>query len=249
MSIPERGEYSGVAGFVLRIYPFGERSQIVDLFTATLGRVRATAHCSSKNTSPLKAVLQPFVPLLLGLKEGRSDLMNLRSAAVSGRPFRLPLPGYFCASYMNELLFYLYRAREPAPQLFASCLKLLEALSGGAQDIRAEPPLRAFETALLEALGCSINYCLQDGRRLQPGLAYRLSPEDGFVPCFPEDPLGTAGGNCFDGGTLIELARGESRTPAAAAALKRLNRILLDRLLSGRELQSRRMYLEFVKNR
>lgn len=235
MPIPESAAYSAVAGFVLKASPFGERSLVVDLFTAGLGRVRAAAHLPGKKNSARRAALQPFVPLLLELAGGRGELLNLRRAEVSGRPFRLPLPGYFCACYMNELLYYLYRAREPAPLLFASCLRLLEGLAAAAPP---EPLLRDFESTLLEALGCAISYRAADGQPLAPGVKYLLQPGTGFVP--------SGADRGFEGSILLQLARGEVRSPEAAAVLRRLNRMMLERLLEGRQLQSRKMYLEYV---
>ena len=102
-----------VSGYVLHARPYQERSLLLTLLTLECGRVSAVMRLSAKSAARSRAELRPFCPLFFSLVQGRSDLLVLRSARPSGAGLKFPVPAVFCAEYLNELLYCLYKDREP----------------------------------------------------------------------------------------------------------------------------------------
>ena len=63
-------------GFVLHKREYSETSFLVDFFTEYHGRITLLAKGARRPRSPLKALLQPFTPLLLRWS-GKGDLKTL----------------------------------------------------------------------------------------------------------------------------------------------------------------------------
>ena len=63
-------------GFVLHKREYSETSFLVDFFTEHNGRITLLAKGARRPRSPLKALLQPFTPLLLRWS-GKGDLKTL----------------------------------------------------------------------------------------------------------------------------------------------------------------------------
>ena len=75
-------------GFILHHRPYRETSVILDVFTQEFGRLALVARGVRKERSRMKALLQPFVPLLLTYR-GQGELLTLDSAEGNGPPLQL----------------------------------------------------------------------------------------------------------------------------------------------------------------
>src|SRR5580693_2734969 len=89
--------------FILHHRPFRETSLLLDVFTEEHGKISLIAKGVRKHRSTLKALLQPFVPLLVSW-QGKNELMNLVSVEAKGPPFQLRGDCLLSGLYVNELL-------------------------------------------------------------------------------------------------------------------------------------------------
>ncbi len=215
--------------FVLHRRPYRDTSLLLELFTATHGRVGAVARGARGPRSRLRGVLQPFQPLRCSWR-GRGELHTLTQAEAAGMPLLLTPPHTLYGLYLNELLIRLWPRDDPAPALFARYGHTLAALAGP----DPETALRVFERDLLAELGYALE--LQHdvhGRPLEAERRYHCRPGQ------PPHPV-AAGEDGLPGEALLDLAAG--RPSRHRAGLRRLTRTALAPLLGGRPLRSRALF-------
>lgn len=233
----DRGDHHSVAAFVLHTRPYRETSQLVDLFSAELGRFTLVAKGSRAARSPLKGVLQPFSCLSVSWR-GRGDLKTLTKAETVGFGPRLTGDRLFYGLYLNELVYYLLEANTAFPEVFAA---YGEALTLLIDTPVPELPLRRFEFLLLEALGYAVDFEMTADAELpvEAGLLYGFERELGFVArekC-QESHL-------FLGAHLLAFAERRFDTPAILQAAKRFSRLALQPYLGQRRLRSRELFIK-----
>ncbi len=168
----QRAEH--VAAFVLHRRPWEESGCIIELFTATHGRLSAFARGVRGTNSRLAGVLQPFVPLLVSWA-GRGDAPRLTGAEVdhASRPAAPLPPGRIMSAwYCSELVMTLTLRHDPQPELYACYRDALDGLRGAA---RQERVLRLFEKRLLDLLGYGIDG-VDEARFDDAGELERLRP-------------------------------------------------------------------------
>lgn len=225
-----------VPAFVLHHYDYSETSLLLEVFVRPHGRLGVLAKGARRTRSPLRTVLVPFQPLMIGFT-GRGELPVLTlaeplrpTAAVTGRAL-------FCGLYLNELLMRLLHRHDPHERLFDSYAVTLERLGNEPSE---ETVLRVFEKRLLEEIGYGLvlDHDVDDGSVLDPNAQYRYLPERGPVRAQTQDNEGIV----VQGASLLALAREELNEPAAQRDSKRLLRILLARQLGERPLSSRKLF-------
>jgi len=221
---------------VLHRRPWRETSLMVDVFSLNAGRVSVIARGANSAKSPLKAQLQPFQPLVLDWT-GRSDLKTLTQTDVRPGPSLTRTLALYSGLYVNELLQRTLPMADPNPKLFAAYIDLLHELSGA---IDVEPVLRRFEKAFAGELGYSFAWdqTTDTGETVATGHQYYYDPEQGILA----RPSETARLRGLSGETLQALARGDLESPDCRRVAKRVTRVLVDFLLQGRELNSRRLF-------
>lgn len=217
--------------YFLHTRPYRETSVLVDLFTAEAGRLGGVWRGGrrAKRSAP-----QLFQPLLVEL-QGSGELKTVRQIEPAGPALMLAGPALFSGFYLNELLNRLLPRDEIQTGLFVSYAQVLGELAEGAA---VEARLRYFEQQLLETLGYGIDFAhdAESGRMIVDALSYDFHPERGFSPVLP-------GQSGFSGALLVQLAEGEAASPEALQALKQIHRRALARLLGGRPLKSRELFL------
>ncbi|QCF27823.1 DNA repair protein RecO [Hydrocarboniclastica marina] len=221
--------------FILHRRPFQETSFLLDILTLSQGRLSLVARGASRPKNPWKAQLQPFQPLLLSWI-GRTDLKTLTDAELRSAP---PLAGQdrlYCGLYLNELIQRLLPQHEPVPELFAAYLDALETLRGGDN---LEPGLRLFEQALVATLGYGFrwDWATDTDTAVQTGQVYGFDPQQGVIAHPGPGALLTG----LAGEALLAITAGDVGDPARNLA-KRVMRCLIDYLLQGQPLQSRRLF-------
>ncbi len=224
--------------YILHSRPYRDSSMLLEVLTAEQGRISLVARGARRRArgGSAGALLQPFIPLLLGFS-GRTDLKNLTATEVAGRPLMLRGERMFSGLYLNELLVRLLHRYDPHPQLFAAYASTLDALAatGEIDDI-----LRRFEFALLAELGYGFDLDLDghSGEAVLPQSWYHYHPDYGLVARGPvADPARPA----FKGADLLAIAAddfsGDARTTA-----KRLLRLVLAIQLGDAPLRSRDLF-------
>ena len=164
--------------YIFNSREYQESSLIVEAISPNYGAMTVIARGAANKNSPLKGVLQPFVPLNLTLVQGRGDMYFLRDYERSNEGFSYPMPLMFCAMYVNELLHHLYRSRDGDVKFFGTYIGTLEAIS---QRKAVESSLRRFEFELLAQLGYSLSLWDDQGRMLKTRETYRFCFGSGFV--------------------------------------------------------------------
>ncbi|SQE31903.1 Recombination protein O [Mannheimia haemolytica] len=89
--------------FVLHRREYSENSLLVEFFTEHHGRITLLAKGARRARSPLKAVLQPFTPLLLRWS-GKGDLKTLTKAEPAALTLPMETLSLYSGFYINEVL-------------------------------------------------------------------------------------------------------------------------------------------------
>lgn len=169
--------------YVLHVRRFRESSQIVELLTAEKGRVGLLAKGAASAKSPLRCMLQPFIPLLVDWR-GRGELPTLVAAEQALKVDALSGRQLYCGLYINELVLKLTQRSDPHSGLFQDYVEAINALlqTDGSND-QIEPILRRFELQLLTDLGLGLQ--LQHdchGDPVQESQRYEYDLESGLRP-------------------------------------------------------------------
>ena len=222
--------------FVLHQRAWRETSLIIEVFSTQSGRLGLVARGARRASSPLRGLLQPFVPLLASWMD-RGELGTLRAAEPDGLPLALSGRGLAGGLYLNELVMRLTHRHDPHPELLPY---YREALSGLHESGDIEPVLRVFEKRLLSAIGYGLLLEREAGSELpvRDELRYRYVPELGPV----EEGGNENPGVDVSGATLLALSRERLESAAQMSEAKRLMRFLIERLLGDRPLASRMLF-------
>ena len=221
--------------FVLHARPWRETSLLVEVLTATHGRLGVLARgVQGPKRHVLRAALQPLQWIRLDAVQ-RGELARLVAAeAVDAAP-RLLGEALLAGFYLNELTLRLAPRQDPQPDLF-------HAYAVARERLRAEEPLgwtlRRYERDLLEALGVGFDWQVDgDGIAIDPAARYRLDPEHGARRLLSDrgqaDRAGAATGRA-----LLAMAADTLPEAEDQAGLRRALRSVLEHHLGPRGLKS-----------
>lgn len=177
-------------GYILHYFQYQESSFIVDAFTLTHGRVALMAKSARNSRSQVRALYQPFRPLLLSWV-GSGDLRTLTGIEEAGSVVELSDLRLACGYYVNELVMRLLGKDQPQDQVFAYYALALSDLQQTSLDY--EGVLRTFELQLLEVLGVLPDFarCTSDGAAVLPEREYHYHPANAVaVPVQGSEGLG-----------------------------------------------------------
>ncbi|HJV95638.1 MAG TPA: DNA repair protein RecO [Albitalea sp.] len=222
--------------FVLHHHDYRETSLLLEAFTRHHGRVGLVAKGVRRARSPLRAVLIPFQPLVIGFS-GRGELATLTAAEPLAPAPAFSGESLYCGLYLNELLLRLLHRHDPHERLFRVYGETLARLAAAAPP---EAALRIFEKRLLEEIGYGLvlDREVVGQAPLSADLAYRYLPERGPIVAVSADDDGIP----ISGHSLLALAREEFTDAAVLAEAKRLLRALLARQLGTKPLMSRQLF-------
>ncbi len=222
--------------YLLHHRPWSDTSRILDLLTRSNGRITLFAHGARRPKSPMRAVLRPFLPLLVSWS-GRADGGTLTAAeAASVAPALAPgrlLSGY----YLNELLLKLLPKEDRHEALFDAYAAALAGLATGDEQVT----LRSFERVLLDELGYGVDLSRDaaSGRPLDAERYYHFEPDRGVLAVRDADPAAGA----IAGRAALAVARGDLTTPEALKAARGIYGAAIAQCLEGRGLASRDVML------
>lgn len=222
--------------YILQQRCYRETSLIIDAFTRDFGRISVLAKGTRKAKSKTQGLLQPFIPLRLTFF-GKTELKVLIDVELA-ESFE-PMSGLalYCGFYLNELIAAFLHKDDPHPELFADYGQCLRDLQ---QAGLFEALLRNFELNLIEktGYGLQLTYDIQHDRPVDPAEKYHLNAD--LSPVGADDGI-------YSGKTLLALQSRDFVDAVVLAEAKILLRRVLDRLLHGKMLNSRKVLYDIIK--
>lgn len=222
-------------GFVLHKREYSETSFLVDFFTEYHGRITLLAKGARRPRSPLKALLQPFTPLLLRWS-GKGDLKTLTKVEAASLTLPMNTLALYSGFYVNEMLVRVLENQTAYQELFQHYLLCVTKLAATPDAL--EPTLRTFEFQVLKALGYGVDFvhCIATGEEVDPNMWYQFRENEGFIASLLQNNLSFLGKDllAFD---LLDFS--EKSTQQAA---KRFTRIALKPYLGSQPLKSRELF-------
>ena len=217
--------------YLLHQYAWRETSRVVEVWSRDHGRLGLVARGVRRPRSPHRALLQPFMPLLISWSQ-RSELGSLTGVEGAGPPTQLRGRALMAGFYMNELLMRLLPRLDAHPTLYARYATTLVALAGP----RPAAALRVFEKHLLDAMGYGLNLTrvAPGGAPVEAGAEYLYDLDSG-----PRPAAGRRSGGIVVGGRALLALHADALDDAEdLRAVKRLLRAALAHHLDGRVLKS-----------
>ncbi|MEC4748637.1 DNA repair protein RecO [Methylomicrobium sp. Wu6] len=222
--------------YILQQRNYRESSLIIEAFTRDFGRISVLAKGVRKAKSKSQGLLQPFIPLRLAFL-GKAELKTLTDVELSGQ-FQ-PVSGFalYCGFYLNELITAFLYKDDPHPELFEDyrqCLIDLQREGG------LEALLRNFELNLIEKTGYGLHlaYDVYHDKPVDSAKRYRLDAD--LSPIEAEAGI-------YSGKTLLAMQLRNFADAEVLAEAKVLLRRVLDQLLHGKPLNSRKVLNEVIK--
>lgn len=217
--------------FILHQRHYRETSVLLDILTEHHGVISAVAKGVRQKNSRYRALLQPFMPLLIAWY-GKNELVTL--TIVESQDIYLSLRGDCLLSglYLNELLINVLHKNDPHPAIYAIYHETLLALQNSKLDQKI---LRFFEKNLLKEIGYELPFHKVAGE----DKFYSFHPEHGFEQSDKDE-----GGAIFLGKNLLAIARDELELEPILRDAKRLMRIALMFLLGNKVLESRKLFIK-----
>jgi len=229
--------------YLMHQRPFSESSQIINLFSRHFGRVDVIAKGSKRPKSKFKSFLQPFLPILVSWS-GRSQLKTLRSIDLNiKQKTTLPNTQLMSAFYLNELILSLLTTTDPYPELFDCYALTIDKLS----DIdSSEAVLRIFEINLLSQIGYAINFQTEamSSNEIEAEQVYRFVVEQGFIRSNTTTPHHSL----IKGSIIKAIEKGDYSTSQILKAAKRITRESIKYHLSGKELNTKKVFRSIHKS-
>jgi len=229
-------------GFVLHKREYSETSFLVDFFTEHNGRITLLAKGARRPRSPLKALLQPFTPLLLRWS-GKGDLKTLTKVEAASLTLPMNTLALYSGFYVNEMLVRVLENQTAYQELFQHYLLCVTKLAATPDAL--EPTLRTFEFQVLKALGYGVDFvhCIATGEEVDPNMWYQFRENKGFIASLLQNNLSFLGKDllAFD---LLDFS--EKSTQQAA---KRFTRIALKPYLGSQPLKSRELFQSILPSK
>ena len=222
--------------FVLHKRPYRETSEIVELFTLSLGRVGCVARGANRRRrgGTLSQRLQLFRPILVAV-QGRSDLRTLTQVEDVSLTHYFSGDGFYAASYVNELLLRVLPIEDAYPEVFAAYAELLPHFS-----YADEWPWRLcrFEWILIDALGGAFDLLVdsESGEEVKVDAFYTLRPDQGWVALTHRD------NHIAVNGQWIRQFADDSPSIWASREAKELCRSLLRNFVGDKPFSSRTLW-------
>lgn len=170
--------------YILHYTEWQESSYIVDAFTLSHGRISMMAKSARASRPQVRALYQPFRPLLLSWV-GHSDMRTLTGIEEAGASVQLADVELACGYYINELVMRLVGKDQPQTEVFAHyvvALSDLGAIGEPGQPVM-EAVLRTFELQLLDALAVlpDLARCTPNSSPIQADREYRYHPANAIA--------------------------------------------------------------------
>ena len=147
------------------------------------------------------------------------------------------------AFYLNELILSLLTTTDPYPELFDCYALTIDKLS----DIdSSEAVLRIFEINLLSQIGYAINFQTEamSSNDIDTEQVYRFVVEEGFIRSNTTTPHHSL----IKGSIIKAIEKGDYSTSQILKAAKRITRESIKYHLSGKELNTKKVFRSIHKS-
>lgn len=225
--------------YILHHRPYQDTSQILELFTRDHGRLAVMSRGTRGPKSKLKALLQPFNPLLVAWT-GKGELPLLIKAEPSDqKPLRLTGNALYSAFYINELMMRLLHRHDANEEIFLLYQRVLHIL---ADTKHLEINLRIFEKQLLQLLGFGLNLLMDmdANEPVKEPLRYAYYIEHG--PVLVSDISIDSKQLVLQGKTLLAFENNDLEDEQVRKEIKSLMRYVLSYYLGEKPLKSRELF-------
>jgi DNA repair protein RecO (recombination protein O) len=219
------------SAFLLHSRPYRENQILLEFLTAQQGKISAISYLGKSLKSNKKALLQPFTPLKIVLK-GQGNLKYLKRVEPERKSYQLTGNFLYSGFYLNELQVRLLGEHIPYNELFCQYQQSIKQL---AEQNSIEFILRNFENTLLEELGMSIDF----SSVFSEDNNYYYFPEQGFMPA-----LSKLAQPCYNSRHLQAIAQENISAKAVMQTYKILMRQIINHLLDGKPLNSRKLFIQ-----
>lgn len=221
-----------LTGFIIHSRPYQEKRAIYQLFSREWGVV----HGVGVRGVPSFALLELFVTGQNTLKNFKTiDIKSLSSAPQLGQ-------NYYALLYLNELICKLIVTEHPCPKLWQCYHESLQILSKNPSITTMKLILRQFEQVLFKELGVSVDWAYDSrGQMIQTDDFYEFIPNHGFV----KSAVGIQGEMIL---TILNNHQ-SSVDEQGLGVLGQIHRQMIDYLLDGKPLHSRKLWAEQLKYR
>lgn len=222
--------------YLLHQRAYRDTSLLIEILALEYGRLGLIAKGARRPKSGLRAMLQPFVPLLISWT-GRGELPTVTAVEGDACVWTLQGDALLCGFYLNELVFRLSHRYDPHDRLFEQYATSVAALAAG---VEPGPVLRQFELVLLQEIGYGLmlDYDVITGEPIESEQLYVYLPDRG--------PTSRVAGNeaypRVSGYILIALRHNDWTDSRLAVEVKPLLRSVLAFHLGDRPLKSRLLF-------
>lgn len=211
--------------FILHTRPYRDSSLLLDILTQDHGRISGLIRGVKRPHSPLRGLVQPFIPLLISWS-GKTELMHINGVEPNG--ISPPFPGNRLISgfYLNELLIRLLHRYDPHPTIYSLYAATIASLCQSSSHYH--PTLRSFEFRLLRILGFAppLNKTYDTSTPVQPNAFYQFKPNQGMTTHFLHQDK-----TVFSGKNLLAIHTYAFHESEVQQDAKRLIRLLLHTIL------------------
>ncbi|KAF3981136.1 MAG: DNA repair protein RecO [Methylococcales symbiont of Hymedesmia sp. n. MRB-2018] len=223
--------------YILQHREFRETCLILDVLTQDFGIVSILAKGVRKKKSKTAGLLLPFSALKLSYI-GKNELKILSYVELDTIAIQLTGCSLYCGFYVNELISLLLHKNDPHPtvyNIYQYCLTMLIDVKN------IEQNLRFFELNLIENIGYGFQLTVDHLEAdVKPFKKYYFKEQTGMV----ESEAGYISGH-----TLLALDGRENLDKQALYESKQLMRRVIDFLLQGKVLKSRRVLAKIMKQK
>ena len=218
--------------YILHTRAYRDTSLLLTCLTETEGLISLVAKGVKRPGSAMKAILQPFIPLI-GHWQGRGEMQTLFQAERASNNMLIRGEKIFSGLYINELLTNVLHAHDPCPLVFEAYHMLLQACL-------TEKALRFFEKRLLTELGYGLD--LRRDVTFSSEKSYYFHPEMGCLELEKHSAYRNTSQILFTGESLLAIAEDRLDSAVFLKDAKRLMRLAFEHLLQGKVLKSRLLY-------
>ncbi len=225
--------------YVLHTRPYRDTSLLVDVFTEDYGRLTLVAKGARQPKQRQRHLFQPFIKLLISW-QGKSELKTLIGIEAVVDTFTFENKFLYSALYANELLIYLLRHEDAAPDIYRLYTLLLFKL---AQQEDLESTLRQFEFSLLAELGYAIDFSQEaiNGEPIEANSYYHFVVDTGFI--LESVSNVNSQSTRYLGSHLLAIAENKYSDSIVRKSAKSIARTALNVYLQGKVIKSRELFM------
>ncbi|KEI35761.1 DNA recombination and repair protein RecO [Francisella sp. W12-1067] len=221
--------------YILHQRKYKESSLLVSIFTSEFGKISGVIRTNKKQQN----LYQPLVKLCgqISLARRDSGLNKIYNIEFIESFYKKSYINLLALQYINELIFLLLSYSDEDDTLF----KKYDFVMSNMSEDNYKYLLRFFELELLESLGQGV-YVEHDldGYNIEPAKNYNI-----LFAGFREAVV--AGANSVKGLSLMKIREPLYKwTEQDLKVIARVTRLKLDNILVGKQLQSRKLLLDYL---